>query len=146
MDGRLLTLKLHANSWDTSPQVTTCRSDLYYPFLSVLHSLSDVSFSLSGHTKKISAPIFMDNVACLGSEDKLIDCTYHTDTSEDDHSADVRVHCKPSTNPMQGSTSTISVVALTLALIVSLIAAVVGSIFLMIRYRKRRKCISSTER
>ena len=88
----------------------------------------------------------MDNVACLGSENKLIDCTYHTDTSEDDHSADVRLHCKPSTNPMQGSTSTTSVVALTLVLIVILIAVVVGSIFIVISYRKKRERTSSTGR
>lgn len=87
----------------------------------------------------------MDNVACLGSEDKLIDCTYHTDTSEDDHSADIQVHCKPYTNAMQGSsTSAISVVALTLALIVSLIAVVAGSIFILVKYKKKGKNTSST--
>ena len=35
----------------------------------------------------------MDNVACYGSEDKLIDCTYHTDTTEDDHSNDIWINC-----------------------------------------------------
>jgi hypothetical protein len=35
----------------------------------------------------------MDNVACYGSEDKLIDCTYHTDTTEDRHSNDVWINC-----------------------------------------------------
>ena len=38
---------------------------------------------------RLSTPIFMDHVACFGFEDKLIDCSYHTDTSEDDHSADI---------------------------------------------------------
>ena len=105
-----------------------------------------MTFSLSGHTRRISAPIFMDNVACFGSEDNLIECTYHTDTSEDDHSTDVRVHCKPSTNAIQGSTNAVSVVALTLVIFVSLIAVAVGSVFIMLRYRKKKNHTSSTER
>ena len=36
-----------------------------------------------GRKGVLSAPIFMDNVACYGSEDKLIECSYHTDTTED---------------------------------------------------------------
>ena len=35
----------------------------------------------------------MDNVACYGSEDKLIHCSFDTDTSEDDHINDVWVNC-----------------------------------------------------
>ena len=35
----------------------------------------------------------MDNVACYGTESKLIDCTYHTDTSEDEHSEDIWINC-----------------------------------------------------
>ena len=35
----------------------------------------------------------MDNVACYGNESKLIDCTYHTDTSEDEHSEDIWINC-----------------------------------------------------
>ena len=35
----------------------------------------------------------MDNVACYGTESKLIDCTYHTDTSEDEHSDDIWINC-----------------------------------------------------
>ena len=41
----------------------------------------------------LSAPIFMDNVACYGSEDKLIDCSYHTDTTEDNHNNDIWIEC-----------------------------------------------------
>ena len=35
----------------------------------------------------------MDNVACYGTESKLVDCTYHTDTSEDKHSGDIWINC-----------------------------------------------------
>ena len=50
-------------------------------------------YSTSTLKSTLSAPIFMDNVACQGSEAKLIDCTYHTDTSEDKHSDDIWVKC-----------------------------------------------------
>ena len=69
----------------------------------------DVSFSLSGHRNRVSTPIFMDTVACSGSESKLFSCTYHRDTSEDEHSEDIRVHCAQNTpditNISQGSSS-----------------------------------------
>ena len=35
----------------------------------------------------------MDNVGCFGTEAKLIDCAYHTDTSEDRHSDDIWMDC-----------------------------------------------------
>ena len=39
------------------------------------------------------APIHMDTVACYGSEEKLTDCTYHTDTTEDHHDEDIWINC-----------------------------------------------------
>ena len=35
----------------------------------------------------------MDNVACYGSEEKLTDCSYHTDTNEDNHINDIWIEC-----------------------------------------------------
>lgn len=35
----------------------------------------------------------MDSVGCYGSEAKLIECSYHMDTSEDSHSGDVWIDC-----------------------------------------------------
>ena len=46
-------------------------------------------FSAYEQKSVVSAPIFMDNVACYGSEDKLADCNYHTDTTEDKHKNDI---------------------------------------------------------
>ena len=46
----------------------------------------------------------MDNVACYGSEDKLTDCTYHTDTSEDVHKDDIWINCNV-INSNEGPTS-----------------------------------------
>ena len=69
----------------------------------------------------------MDNVACYGSEDKLIDCTYHTDTTEDDHSNDIWINCnvtgasKPATttniDPSDESTSITPMITLVVGLI-----------------------------
>ena len=36
----------------------------------------------------------MDDVACTGSESRLIDCVYDDDTSEDTHTEDAGVHCQ----------------------------------------------------
>ena len=38
----------------------------------------------------------MGYVGCYGSEDKIIDCSYHTGTTEDDHSNDVWINCDTS--------------------------------------------------
>ena len=35
----------------------------------------------------------MDNVGCYGTEDRLIDCTYHTDSSEESHTGDIWIDC-----------------------------------------------------
>ena len=38
----------------------------------------------------------MDNIGCQGTENKLIECGYHTDTSEDSHSGDIWIDCSDS--------------------------------------------------
>ena len=45
----------------------------------------------------ISAPIYLDNVACYGSEERLTNCTYSTDTSEDSHTDSIWLDCDPNT-------------------------------------------------
>ena len=60
---------------------------------------ADQSLYLHGHKHRLSSPIFVDIVACYGPESKLTECSYHTDTSEDDHDKDVWVKCdKEDTN------------------------------------------------
>ena len=39
-------------------------------------------------------PIFLKNVACLGTELTLLDCGYDSDTTETGHAKDVGVYCK----------------------------------------------------
>ena len=69
----------------------------------------------------ISAPIFMDNVACYGSEDKLIDCTYHTDTSEDEHVNDIWINCDGTVSEKSSSlvAMVISLIALGISILVT---------------------------
>ena len=61
----------------------------------------------------------MDNVACYGSEDKLIDCTYHTDTTEDNHINDIWIECNVTVSGMNGNSNNNapSMVALAMSLI-----------------------------
>ena len=40
-----------------------------------------------------SGPIHLDTVSCSGTEERLIDCSYDSDTREDSHSEDAGVFC-----------------------------------------------------
>ena len=40
-----------------------------------------------------TAPILMDNVQCVGTEPKLVNCTFDPDASEDSHYKDAGVTC-----------------------------------------------------
>ena len=101
----------------------------------------------------------MDNVACFGSEAKLINCSYHSDTSEDDHSADVLVHCaleNETTTPDsetttvdtagQESATTLSVVSLCVALIICVVVVVLGMVYIIHKHQKCKKHPPTTER
>ena len=46
-----------------------------------------------------TAPILLDNVACRGTESRLIDCTYSSHTSDCTHSEDAGVTCRLLTSP-----------------------------------------------
>ena len=84
----------------------------------------------------LSAPIFLDNVACYGSEERLIDCFYHMDTTEDKHNSDIWINCETTDH----STSRTSAVALA----VSLTALGVGILIIVfltgyILYKRKRR-------
>ena len=110
----------------------------------------------------ISAPIHMDTVACYGSEDKLTDCTYHTDTSEDVHDEDIWINCNK-TIPTQQPTSVIDdtgpttkelksdAPSNTIALAVSLVGlaislVVIGLLICLLVYNRKRKSGTTTNR
>jgi len=42
-----------------------------------------------------SGTIYLDNVICTGSESRLIDCSYDSDTSDCGHHEDAGVRCVP---------------------------------------------------
>ena len=86
----------------------------------------------------------MDNVGCYGTEERLIDCGYHTDTSGDTHSGDVWIDCGSAISKSDGcdnannietcdqmaaSSDTAIIVALvSLAGLILLVVALVGYI------------------
>ena len=85
----------------------------------------------------------MDNVACFGSEDKLIDCSYHTDTTEDDHSNDIWINCdttEQSTTEQSTDQSQLTAIAglgLSLILLVINIVVIVFLVIItLVLYRK----------
>ena len=69
-------------------------------------------FGFYGRKGILSAPIFMDNVACYGLEDKLIHCSFDTDTSEDDHINDVWVNCNITGMKEETTSETTDIVSL----------------------------------
>ena len=71
-----------------------CSEKLVYTLLPFF--LTTGKYSRISVTNALSTPIFMDNIGCQGTENKLIECGYHTDTSEDSHSGDIWIDCSDS--------------------------------------------------
>lgn len=42
-----------------------------------------------------TGPIFMTDLICFGTEKRLTDCIYSTDTSDDIHAEDAGIDCYP---------------------------------------------------
>ena len=83
----------------------------------------------------------MDNIGCQGTENKLIECGYHTDTSEDSHSGDIWIDCRfPNNGSSSGGTALEARTNASLALpnaalalaVVTLIVFIIMSIALVI--------------
>ena len=102
MDGQLLMVKLYADSWAIVQQVLTYVMSIIYiihaciqlVFQNTLFYCAGVSTYRSAHFGQGTGPIFMDDVACSGSELRLLDCSYDSDTSADSHSEDAGVRCQ----------------------------------------------------
>ena len=89
-----------------------CEHLVYYSYVHMMGSDAELAFCYPSHqvifcstgrhftsptSKVLATPIYMDTVGCYGTESKLIDCTYHMDTSEDTHSGDIWIDCSSST-------------------------------------------------
>ena len=112
-------------------------------------SISVGDFSSYERKSILSAPIFMDNVACYGSEDKLIDCSYHTDTTEDEHSNDIWINCdtteQSATEQSTDQSQLIAIAGLGLSLILLVIIIVVIVIITLVLYKQKKRTYT-TER
>ena len=53
-----------------------------------------VTVYTSAHFGQGSGPILLDNLACSGSESRLVDCTYDNNTADCSHSEDAGVRCR----------------------------------------------------
>ena len=63
--------------------------------LSISSSAVGASALLSAYFSRGSGPILMDDVRCTGSEDRLIDCRYDSNTDDCFHYEDASVRCLP---------------------------------------------------
>ena len=55
---------------------------------------TDATAYILSHYGRGSGPIHLDNVACTGTEDALVNCTYDSDTSDCSHFEDAGVLCQ----------------------------------------------------
>ena len=44
--------------------------------------------------KKGTGPIFLSEVKCNGTESRLLDCKYDSNTTEDSHDEDIAIGCQ----------------------------------------------------
>ena len=127
-------------------------------YVSVVHTNVSIGDSNSyGRKGILSAPIFMDNVACYGSEDKLVDCSYHTDTNEDNHINDIWIKCNVTVsvftsanvndNSNNNTSSTIALAMSMIALGISVLVLVVLLIgYLVYRHKSNTHNIMGSSR
>ena len=87
----------------------------------------------------------MDNVACYGSEDNLIDCGYHTDTTEDEHSHDIWINCD-TTKQSSDQTTARAALTVSLALVVVIVVLIVVVIILAVILFKHKKGTNMSDR
>ena len=92
----------------------------------------------------------MDNVACYGSEDKLIDCSYHLNTNEDNHINDIWIECNvtdtttlitlPNVSDRSNITSSMVPLALSvIALGISILVMVFMIGYLVLRHKRNSR-------
>jgi len=78
------------DSWDRVDASVACRQLGYSG-----HNATAYSFARYGQG---TGPIHMDNVACTGTENALLNCTYDSDSSDCSHREDASVLCQACSN------------------------------------------------
>ena len=60
-----------------------------------------LNYSTSNTSEELAGPIFLDNVDCSGSEQRLIECNYDYLASRCTHAQDAAVVCQPGKLPFE---------------------------------------------
>ena len=66
---------------------------VYYKFMSIP---TEVFAYTNAHFGQAQLPILLDDVSCTGSESRLVDCPYDSNTGDCSHSQDAGTRCHPS--------------------------------------------------
>ena len=70
-----------------------CHEIYHLLFVCLMHT--DSTGLLSSSFGQGTGPIFLDNVACVGTENSLEDCTHDPSTTDCTHHEDAAVLCNP---------------------------------------------------
>ena len=100
-------------------------------FLDTLYTRIDRT---SGHT----LPVSMTLVACYGSEERLIDCSYHEFTDSKDDSMDIGINCGSSESSAAGLSSE-STASLSIAVIIAIAFIILIAILIAVFVLRRKK-------
>ena len=76
---------------DPHQVATSIHATLWNAFIFFTTDATAYSFARYGQG---SGPIHLDNVACTGTENALVNCTYDSDTSDCSHFEDAGVLCQ----------------------------------------------------
>ena len=93
----------------------------------------------------------MDNVACYGSEDKLIDCTFKTETSKGVHT-NIWIECSSvteksmSTTNIEQKNNTALIIPLVTVCVLLLVMVVINSVLCLYVCKRGTKTRSGTDR
>ena len=100
MHGILLMLLWLADNWDSLEQVNILFSCLFFFIfvaVVVLHFRYYKTSDVTAFTNAVFGPgngaIVLDNVACTGLEERLVNCPYDNHTADCFHSEDAGVYC-----------------------------------------------------
>lgn len=70
---------------------------LHNYYLDLVFDATDATAYTNAYFGQGSGSIHIDDVSCTGTESRLIDCSYDSNTADCSHAQDAGVQCQPST-------------------------------------------------